>query len=98
MSDSPVFEWAASEIDRHSGIGRLKARGALRMTLKNVGLESETLNNKQLQAVVKSVLETVLTKMGIGNLTELSKRLMFCPDNLMDTVESPETVFRRVGR
>jgi hypothetical protein len=64
MSTS-FFDSAAGHLEHHSGLGKLEARGTLRIALKAGGLQPERLTATQLRAVLEKLMPRELELRGV---------------------------------
>jgi hypothetical protein len=71
-----LFELAADLLERHSGLPRLEARGALRLALKDAGLRAEALGSREIEAVLKQLMPERLAKMGVGDGVSVCGRVL----------------------
>ncbi len=100
MRGSPLFDWLATQLEQHTELRRLEARGTMRITLKAAGLDARSLNARQVQALVEHVLGEQLRCRGIPDAERVCQRI------LGDLPQSPaagsapnsraEGVFRRI--
>jgi hypothetical protein len=51
-----VFDWVADAVQRQTGLGRLEARGTVRVALKEGGLTAEELTKRQAAVVLAQLL------------------------------------------
>ena len=51
-----VFDWVADAVQRQTGLGRLEARGTVRVALKEGGLTAEELTKRQAAVVLTQLL------------------------------------------
>jgi hypothetical protein len=99
MADSKAFTTLCDELESSSTLDRLEARGTVRLTLKQAGLEAASVTPSQLAVVVQKILPGELRTRGIDNAdsicSQLASSLKAMPDE--DGGESPEAVFKRLG-
>lgn len=98
MVESPVFSWAAEQLEVLSKMTRLQARGTLRRLLKDAGLDGETLTRTEWQQVARKMLANALRKQGITAVDDLVKNLSNIPEKIgMTNSDSALEIFRRLG-
>jgi hypothetical protein len=97
-----LFELTADLLERHTGLDRLEARGALRLALKDAGLHSEALGRREIDAVLRKLMPERLARMGVpdaasvceralGEIARAAARAGSAPDANRDRI------FRRLG-
>lgn len=99
MADSEVFDFVCGQLEERTALDRLEARGTVRITLKQAGLEARTVSAEQMSVVVAKLLPGELESRGID---EAGRQ---CDDiaaelGTLDVViaaDSPEAVFERLG-
>ena len=100
MADSPVFEFVCGELERRTPLGRLEARGTVRLALKEAGLAAGAVSVREMQVVLERVLPAALASRGIENGDALCGEIRSGAARLQDgarTAETPEAVFGRLG-
>ena len=70
------FDLAAESLEQHSSLDRLEARGTLRLTLKEGGLDAKTLTVEQLGVICERLLPGELSTRGVENATEVCAAVM----------------------
>lgn len=100
MPDSAAFEFVCSALERRTDLDRLQARGTVRLALKEAGLDARSAGVEQMQVVVDRVLPRELESRGVADADALCADLVLGLEKVTDdaAVETPETVFRRLGR
>jgi len=93
-----LFDRLCEELERSTTLARLAARGAVRLALREGGLEADTLTPRQVEAMLRHVLPAELRKCGVaepdGVCAELARRL---PAGAADAdTSAPEDMFRRI--
>jgi hypothetical protein len=101
VANERVFDWACDELERESSLNRLEARGTVRLTLRQAGLEPKSVTPEQIAVVFEKLLPQELDARGIENAQTLCLRVAAAareldPDESRDT-DSPEAVFSRLG-
>jgi len=100
MADSHAFEWTCDELERSSELGKLEARGTVRLTLKKSGLDARSVDPAQMQVVVERALPDELRTRGVADPDRVCHALVEGLGNLSSPEhggDSPEDVFRRLG-
>jgi len=102
MASSAVFEWACELLERESGMTRIQARGTMRLVLSDAGLDVSTLTAGQLRVVASKLLAPALKARAILDPERISERMTIVPPDLeaapASQRESPESIFKRLGR
>jgi hypothetical protein len=100
MNQSAIFEWVASQIEGATGWNRLAARGTVRLALKDMGFEPRTIDKRDMAAVLRMAMVKVLEAHRVANARPLCERLEkeLWSVQIAAAVESPESVFKRLGR
>ena len=100
MADVPVFEFVCGELERRTSLGRLEARGTVRLALKEAGLSANTVSVREMQVVLERLLPAALASRGIDGGDALCGEIRAGAAKLQDTAraaESPEAIFGRLG-
>lgn len=100
MADSPVFEFVCGEIEQRTSLGRLEARGTVRLALKEAGLAANSVGVREMQVVLDRVLPAALASRGIEGGAELCGAIRAGTTRLQDAghaAETPEAIFGRLG-
>jgi hypothetical protein len=99
MAESAVFEAACSCLEQEGSLDRLAARGTIRLTLKQAGLEPKTVTARQLDVVLKKLLPAELTSRGIPAPDELCARISKALEGIDSGArsDSPEAIFARLA-
>lgn len=101
MADATAFDWVCGELERLTCLDTLEARGTVRISLKQAGVEARSATPHQLSVVVTRILGGELRARGIENADELCESVATglksqAPSSRSE--ESPEEVFRRLSR
>lgn len=97
-----AFERVCADLERHTSLNRLQARGVIRLTLKEAALDAKTVTNREMIAVVTRVLNSKLVAQGIP----ANKGISVC-DKLVEslarvkdegTTQEPAAMFARIER
>lgn len=99
VADSPAFAWTCQELENETELDRLEARGTVRISLKNSGLEASSVLPDQMKVVIERVLPRELTARGVDGAAEICKRMAARVSTITPggIAESPDEVFRRLG-
>lgn len=101
MADSPAFEFVCGEIEQRTPLGRLEARGTVRLALKEAGLAANTVTVREMDVVLARVLPGALASRGVDDGEALCAAIRTGAARLADAgpaPETPETIFGRLGR
>jgi len=98
MAGRALFDRLCEELERSTQLARLAARGAVRLALREGGLESDTLTVRQVEVVLRRLLPGELRKCGVADpdavCAALQQRLAAAA---VDPAEpAPEDMFRRI--
>jgi len=100
MADATVFDWICGELERLTALDTLEARGTVRLSLKEAGLEARSASPHQLSVVAERILAGELRARGIDNADEVCESLITglkSQELVSSAGESPEEVFKRLG-
>lgn len=99
MADSAAFGWTCDELERRTDLDRLEARGTIRISLQQAGLDASRVKPHEMRAVIERVLPKELVSRGIEGVEALCARLASGVVHVSpgDVGESPDEVFRRLG-
>jgi hypothetical protein len=102
MRNSRAFEWACSALEEQTTLDRLEARGTLRLTLREAGLDPHAVTPMQLAVALEKVLPGQLLARGVADGEALGRRLASeIADADLEVAapsgHSPEEVFRRLA-
>ena len=99
MADSPCFELACEVLERDTALGRLEARGTIRLTLKAAGLDARDVTPEQMGMAVDKLLPRELAARGVANggaiCAAVKAKLVGVKSSRSG--DSPEAVFARLG-
>ena len=70
MAES-LFEFVAAALEQRSGLGKLEARGTLRIALKEAGLEPRTVTPEQMAVMLTRTMPKELKARGIDQADTL---------------------------
>jgi len=100
MADAPAFDWVCTELERRTSLDRLEARGTVRISLKEAGLEARNLTPEQTKVVLEKVLPKELGTRGVEDAERVCRELAseaLGIDAGSGSGETPEEVFRRLA-
>ena len=100
MASPTAFEWTCAELERLTFLDTLEARGTVRISLKEAGLEARSASPHELSVVVGRILARELRARGIENAAEVCENLVVglkSQGSAPSVGESPEEVFKRLG-
>ncbi len=102
MAGSRAFEWLCTGLEEGTSLGRLEARGTVRIALKEAGLEARSVTPAELVVVVERILPRELRQRGVGDEGALCKRLAAGLGVLDEQLsaggaDTPDAIFRRLG-
>ena len=99
MSDSAAFELTCEVLERGTSLGRLEARGTVRLALKAAGLDSRSVTPHQMRVVADGLLPGELKARGIGNGDGICAALKQQLGGVAaaSVTETPEAVFARLA-
>ena len=97
-----LFDVAAENLERATDMDRLAARGALRIAVKEAGLDPHTLTVPQLRAVFEKLMPKQLEAQGVSNAAAASQAMMSEIAGSAEEIDiassaSPDDVFKRLG-
>lgn len=99
---STIFDFVSQEIERRSDLGRLEARGTVRIALKEAGFEVNAITTRQMSVVLERVMPNALTSRGVPDAERMCAVLATALRDFKEAVEgqgkaSPESVFARLA-
>ena len=96
-----LFDFVAGEIEERTDLGRLEARGTVRIALKESGLDARGVTVDQMSVVLERVMPGELRSRGVDRPDALCNAMAAAVKSQRDgsarPSESPEDVFRRLG-
>ena len=98
-----IFDFVAEEIERHTELAKLEARGTVRLALKEAGFDATRITTEQMAVVLERVMPGELMSRGVENAESICSSLATSIKEFRDAVEeqgnaSPESVFSRLAR
>jgi hypothetical protein len=99
MADAAAFEFVCEQLEAHTPLDRLAARGTVRIALKQAGLDPRAATPAQLAVVCEKVLPAELAARGVAGAPALCQQIAAKARKLVEgpSVETPDAVFRRLG-
>jgi len=99
VADSVAFDFTCEALERESSLDRLEARGTVRLSLKQAGLEARSVTPDQMRAVVEKLLPAELASRGVEGADALCASLIsgLAGLTMAGGADSPDEVFRRLG-
>ena len=99
MADAEAFDFVCSQIEARTSLDRLAARGTVRITLKQAGLDARSVTPEQMAVVVEKLLQSELTSRSVADAAAICLDLARKTRRLAGTAgaETPDAVFRRLG-
>ncbi len=99
MADSEVFDFVCEELEKRTSLDRLEARGTVRITLKQAGLEARSVSAQQMGVAVEKLLPGELGSRGIDEADQLCSAIKAALAKLevAPSADTPEAVFERLG-
>jgi hypothetical protein len=100
VADETTFDFLCGELESASSLDRLEARGTVRITIKQAGLDPHSATPQELAVVTEKVLPSELATRGIENPDSLCSALakqLGAREASGESHETPETIFARLG-
>jgi hypothetical protein len=100
MANVTAFDWICGELERLTSLDTLEARGTVRISLKEAGLEARSVGPAQLAVVVLRILGGELRVRGIEDADAVCENLISGLKSLEPGStfgETPEEIFKRLG-
>ena len=99
MADNRAFDFVCAQLEAGTSLGRLEARGTVRLALKQGGLEARSITPDQMAVVVARILPEELATRGVEDSAGLCASIGAGLQNLEagDVGETPDAVFQRLG-
>jgi hypothetical protein len=99
MADAALFDAVAEAIQKRTHFDSLQARGTLRLSLKDAGLEAKTITPAQMRVVLERVLPSELRSRGVKDFDAVCASLLTVVDavgaDAGGASDAPEDLFRR---
>jgi hypothetical protein len=100
VADAPAFDWICTQLEERTSLDRLEARGTVRLTLKQAGLEASSVRPEQMKVVAEKVLAGELVSRGIEAAEQICSELAAGVATVQQSEgasDSPDEVFKRLG-
>jgi hypothetical protein len=97
-----IFDFVAEKLEQATDFDKLEARGTIRLSLKQAGLEAKAVDREQMTVVVTKVLPAELKARGVAQSESICESLAqavksFEGAEAVADDRSPEAVFKRIG-
>jgi hypothetical protein len=97
-----LFDFAAQQLEHHTSLDRLEARGTLRLALKEAGLDPQGLALAQLSVVFEKLMPAELENRGVADASAACRAVMDGVTSSWTAADtpassSPDDVFSRLG-
>jgi hypothetical protein len=97
-----IFELAAKELERRTDLSKLEARGTVRLSLKEAGLDAQTVTAEQMIVMLQKVMPEEMRSRGVEHPEQICEAIVKAikssrPAGSGPEAESPEAVFRRLA-
>ena len=99
MRSSPAFEWVCDQVEERTPLDRLEARGTVRLTLRDAGLEARSVTGKELEIVVDRLLSPELAARGVHDpdaICAAMAQLLASLDLGAGDMNTPDALFDRL--
>ncbi len=99
MADSEVFDFICEQLEQRTSLDRLEARGTVRLTLKQAGLDARSVSAQQMGVAVDKLLPGELESRGIEGAAQHCTAIKtgLATLEVGPSSETPEAVFERLG-
>lgn len=99
MADTRAFDFVCTQLEAGTSLGRLEARGTVRLAVKQAGLESRGVTPDQMAVVVARILPEELSSRGVEDGASLCASIGVGLQDLEagEVGETPDAVFQRLG-
>jgi hypothetical protein len=94
-----LFDRLCDELERATRLARLPVRGAVRLALREAGLEPTTLNAPQLEALLRTLLPHHLARIGVADPDTVCASIGPAVAEAaagLTAAAAPEDLFRRI--
>ena len=98
-----IFDFVSDELERHTRLEKLEARGTVRLALKAAGLDARTVTTPQMVATLEKVMPNEMKLRGVDDGEQVCRRIVNAleaahPASAAANQESPEAIFRRLAQ
>ena len=99
MAESEVFDFVCEQLETQTLLDRLEARGTVRITLKQAGLEARSVSVQQMTVAVEKVLPAELESRGVEEGARVCSSIAsgLASLEIAPSTDTPEAVFERLG-
>jgi hypothetical protein len=100
VADASLLDVVSAELERRSSLGRLEARGTVRLALKAAGLDAAAVTVQQMAVVLRRVLAGELAARRVADPGALCEALAEHISGLEldpQASQTPEAVFARLA-
>lgn len=99
MADSEVFDFVCEQLESQTSLDRLEARGTVRITLKQAGLDVRAVTVQQMTVAVKKLLPGELESRGVDDVARVCSGIArdLVGLQVAPNTDTPEAVFERLG-
>ena len=99
---SAIFDFVAGEVERKTELGKLEARGTVRLALKESGFSASSITAQQMAVVLERIMPKELLSRGVASAEAICSSLAIALREFKNAVEeqgsaSPESVFGRLS-
>lgn len=97
-----IFELAAQELEQRTDLAKLEARGTVRLSLKQAGLDARTVNAEQMIVMLQKVMPEEMRSRGVEQPEQICEAIITAlkssrASSRSPEAESPEAIFRRLA-
>ncbi len=99
MADSEVFDFVCEQLESQTTLDRLEARGTVRITLKQAGLDVRAVSVQQMSVAIEKLLPSDLESRGVEGVAQVCTTIASNLSGLTiaPNADTPEAVFERLG-
>ena len=97
-----IFELAAEELERRTDLAKLEARGTVRLSLKQAGLDVRTVTAEQMIVMLQKVMPEEMRSRGVEQPEQICEAMITALKSSRAAssgpeAESPEAIFLRLA-
>jgi hypothetical protein len=98
-----IFDFVSEQVESLTSLGKLEARGTVRLALKAAGLDARTLTMPQAVVTLRKIMPGEMRSRGIERGDEICRTIAARleaahPAGGGAAAESPEAIFQRLAR
>ncbi len=99
MAESEAFDFVCEQLESRTSLDRLEARGTVRITLKQAGLEARVVSVKQMSVAIEKLLPGELDSRGVNDGAQVCAAIAteLAGLDVAVATDTPEAVFERLG-